>query len=115
MFGYRGDGGDLVIQEEVTVIDQEDENQVDGGCDFRLLHPVTSINYVQQCGKNDCYFYIPNNHLYKIKLSKNLKEPSKNAFAHCEQMREISIPDGVETLGKEMISWPMRFQQGGNL
>ena len=43
MFGYRGDGGDLVIQEEVTVIDQEDENQVDGGCDFRLLHPVTSI------------------------------------------------------------------------
>lgn len=46
--------------------------------------------------KIHCMFQIPNDHLHKIKLSKNLKELSENAFAHCGWLTEISIPDGVE-------------------
>lgn len=97
MLGYRGDGGDLVIPEEVTAIGRADE--FDDGCCFRPLHPITSIAMSDNVGKIDCRFQIPNDHLYKITLSKNLKELSC-AFAHCGQLREISIPDGVETLEK---------------
>lgn len=95
MLGYRGDGGDLVIPEEVTAIGRADE--FDDGCCFRPLHPITSIAMSDNVEKIDCRFQIPNDHLYKITLSKNLKELSC-AFAHCGQLREISIPDGVTNL-----------------
>ena len=93
---YVGPGGDVIIPEEVTSI----EEKAFRGCDS--LVRVVIPDSVTEIGLN-AFAYCER--LQDVKLSKNIDEINVCTFYTCPSLKSIQIPDGVTRIWWNVFSY----------
>ena len=110
---YKGKGGDIVIPDSVTEIDDWAFSHCDRLTSINIPDSVTEIGYsaFRGCSRltsinipdsvtiiDDCAF-LGCSHLTSINLPDSVTEIGRSAFAGCNSLTSITIPDSVTEIG----------------
>ena len=98
---YQGQGGDVVVPEDVTRIAPLAFCYIDKPYRVTLPHGITAIE--------DSTFYSSN--LRQITIPDSVTTIGESAFKFCNDLCQITIPDNVTTIGKSAFKFCSKLQE----